>query len=250
MTGTTCDILSIVMKSNYYRNNVSKDFVITPDKDTENFLKSHSISFSKNEKGYRLSWLVKNIDDFKKCYKTVFSDVTLNFDINIKNKKAYKYLNVDDDKLYLYEKGENDNEFKIDTVLKFDYDSNLNENSFGKIKMNIANLDLDKNNVFILNFDCLKSYWNIKINKKKTSINNILGIFINNTKYDFLKVEKNSFIYYVSKEPIDLHESGFYKLNIEYLTNRDNVEVENLIPPTHYNRIDKNNFISEINCEF
>ena len=250
MTGTTCDILTIVLKSNYYKNNISKDFIITPDEDTEIFLKNHSIVFSKNDKGYKLAWLVKNIEDFKKCYKTVFSDKTLNFNISIKNKKAYKYLNVDDDKLYLYENNENSNELKIDTVLKFDYDSNLGENSFGKLKLNISNLDIEKDNVFVINIDCLKSYWNIKINKKKTSISNVIGVFINNTKNEFLKIEKNSFIYYISKEPIDLHEPGYYKLNIEYLTNRDNVEVEHLIPPTHYNKVDKNNFISEINCEF
>ena len=250
MSEATTNILSIVIKSNYYKNNVSKDFEIFPDKNTESFFKKHSISLIKSDECYKLTWLTKNINDIKTCFKTIFSDVIMKFDIFIKNKKSYKYLDASSDILYLFENNINDNDFKVDTILKFDYDSVLPEGSFGKISLNLSELNIENKNEFVINIDSLKSYWSIKINKNKTCINNILGVFINGYKYEFFKIEKNSFIYYISKEPIDLRESGYYKLTIEYLTNRNNVEVENLIPPTNYNKIDKSNYISDIICNF
>ena len=250
MTEATTDILSIAIKSNYYKNNISKDFEIFPDKPTESFFKQHSMMLLKNEDRYKLIWLTKNIKDIKSCFDTIFSDVVLNFDIFIKNKKSYKYLNASSDNLYLFENTEGNTDLKVDTLLKFDYDSVLPEGSFGKLTLNLKGFNIDKTNKFEINVDSLKSYWSIKINKNKTSINNILGVFINGLKSDFFKIEKNSFIYYISKEPVDLRESGFYKLTIEYLTNRNNVEVENLIPPTNYNKIDKGNYISDIICNF
>ena len=250
MTEATTDILSIVIKSNYYKNNIAKDFEISPDKPTESFLKQHSMTFLKSNEGYKLVWLTKNKNDIKTCFDTIFSDVILNFDIFIKNKKSYKYLNASSDVLYLYENIVGKTDLKVDTLLKFDYDSVLPEGSFGKISLNLNKLDINKNNVFEININSLKTYWSIKISKNKTSINNILGVFINGSKYDFFKIEKNSFIYYISKEPLDLKEAGTYKLTIEYLTNYNNVEVENLIPPTNYNKLDKGNCISDIICKF
>lgn len=250
MTEVTTDILSIVIKSNYYKNNISKDFEIFPDKNTESFFKQHSMSLIKTNEGYKMIWLTKNIKDINTCFKTIFSDIILNFDIFIKNKKSYKYLDVSSDVLYLFENNIENNDLKVDTLLKFDYDSVLPEGSFGKMSLNLSKLNIENKNEFIININSLKSYWNIKINKNKTCINNILGVFINGSKYEFFKIEKNSFIYYVSKEPIDLRESGYYKLTIEYLTNRNNVEVENLVAPTNYNKIDKSNYISEIICNF
>lgn len=250
MADVTTDILTIVIKSNYYKNNISKDFEIFPDKKTESFLKQHSMSIATTNISYKIIWLTKNINDIKTCFKTIFSDYILKFDIFIKNKKSYKFLDVRSDVLYLYENNKDSNNLKVDTLLKFDYDAVLPEGSFGKISLDLSNLNIDNNNEFVINIDSLNSYWNIKINKNKTSIHNILGIFINGNKYEFFKIEKNSFIYYISKENIPLHESGFYKLTIEYLTNRNTVEVDNLVAPTNYNKLDKGNYISDIICNF
>ena len=235
------DLFTLSVKCSYYNSGFSNDLKITPAKSVKTVLNRYPLSFLKMTNCYKLVWLTRDVNEVKKHFNSIFKDFIFELDMFVDNKNIYNFCKLDVNKVYLFKNEPSCFELKESGDIKLKISDVFDGKLFGKIFINLGEINCDKKNDFFINLPIIKSFWVVNIDNidKNSCKFNING---NLVKFKKFEDNKNTLI---SESSFDLHEHGFYNFNIEY-NDKKGEKCTKVIPPLVYDKIIGSKYIS--NC--
>ena len=250
-------LFSIVLTSDYFKDNIVRGIKVYPDSTCKNFFKRYNLSFIEKNNRYELIWFIKKIQNTDVCFKQLFQGVKFKFFLSVENIEIFKFLNIQHNKIYNFvNNSENlllhkkeyvssedlsdckDYADKIFGFIDIDMDILLQENDI---------LNIEKN--YRINIPTIESFWEIKLVDHKKQIKKINDLLINEKKCDFEDIINDDEHVLLSKNETKLKEVGINSLAFFYTTKTNIIKQVPISAPICYSRIiDNNKYISTVSC--
>ena len=252
-SSTIQEVFSIAIINDYYKTSSTTDFYLIPDTNTKTYLEQYSLKFIREDYGYKLIWLTKNIKNINECFEQKLRQLQFCFRIYLNNQGLYNFTQVTPGTVYNFTNNINtellhvsDYVTESDTIEYSKYEKNF----FGFVSIDISLLNHHKHNDYKIILKPISSFWHYNIKSANMSIKKLENFVINGIKYNFTNMEtgKDKVYSCISEHAILLREPSYYNVNTDCLYEDQSNIVRITLPSPHtYNRISSNGtYVSDI----